>query len=127
MKAKNNLELFKNEIIYNLEHGEYKSLYDVMYVIYVREGPAKAITYKNILDWFSDVPRETLYLSEYAYKFINEYYNKLKEYKEWMVKEPLNVIICLDVLIKTGVIPLRYATMPFNEFIHIIQLKESSK
>ena len=70
MKAKNNLELFKNEIIYNLEHGEYKSLYDVMYVIYVREGPTKAITYENILDWFSDVPRETLYLSEFAYKFI---------------------------------------------------------
>ena len=127
MKAKNNLELFKNEIIYNLEHGEYRSLYDVMYVIYVRECPAKAITYKNILDWFSDVPRETLYLSEYAYKFINEYFNKLKEYKEWMVKEPLNDIICLDVLIKIGVIPLRYATIPFNEFIHIIRLKESSK
>lgn len=127
MKAKNNLELFKNEILYNLEHGEYKSLYDVMYVIYVREGPAKAITYEKILDWFSDVPRETLYLNEYAYKFINEYFNKLKEYKEWMVKEPLNDIICLDVLIKIGVIPLRYATIPFNEFIHIIRLKESSK
>lgn len=127
MKAKNNLELFKNEMIYNLNNGKCKSLYDAMVAIYVREGPAKVINYENLLDWFSDVPRETLYLSENAYKFINEYFNKLKEYKEWMVAEPLNNIICLDVLIKTGVIPSRYATIPFNEFIHIIRLKESNK
>lgn len=127
MKAKNNLELFKNEMIYNLNHGKCRSLYEAMVAIYVREVPAKVINYENLLDWFSDVPRGILYLSENAYKFINEYFNKLKEYKEWMVKEPLNNIICLDVLIKTGVIPSRYATIPFNEFIHIIRLKENKK
>lgn len=127
MKAKTNLELFKNEMIYNLNHGKYRSLYDAMVAIYVREGPAKVINYENLLDWFSDVPRETLYLSEFAYKFIKEYFNKLKEYKEWMVAETLNNIICLDALIKIGVIPSRYATMSFNEFVHIIQLKESNK
>lgn len=71
MKAKNNLELFKNEMIYNLNHGKCRSLYDAMVAIYVREGPAKVINYENLLDWFADVPRETLYLGEYAYKFIN--------------------------------------------------------
>lgn len=128
MKAKKtNLELFKNEIIHTLNHGKCQSLYDAMGAVYVRECPDKAINYENLLDWFSDVPRETLYLSEYAYKFINGYFNELKEYKEWMIKDPLNNIICLNVLIKTGVIPSRYATMPFNEFIHIIRLKENKK
>ena len=118
MKEKTNLELFKNEMIYNLNHGKCRSLYDAMVAIYVRECPAKVINYENVLDWFSDVPRETLYLSEFAYKFIKEYFNKLKGYKEWMVAEPLNDIICLDVLIKIGVIPLRYATIPLmNSYI----------
>lgn len=127
MKAKTNLELFKNEIMYEFKHHPQKDLWDILGDIYHRETNNKLCMYPEMLDWFSDVPRETLYLSEYAYKFINEYFNELKEYKEWMVKEPLNDIICLNVLIKTGVIPLRYATIPFNEFIHIIRLKESNK
>jgi hypothetical protein len=127
MKAKTNLELFKNEIMYEFKHHPQKDLWDIMSDIYHRETNKKLCIYPEMLDWYSDVPRETLYLSEYAYKFINEYFNKLKEYKEWMVAEPLNNIICLDVLIKIGVIPSRYATMPFNEFIHITRLKESNK
>ena len=127
MKAKNNLELFKSEIMYEFKHHPQKDLWDVMSDIYKRETGNKLCMYPEMLDWFSDVPSGTLYLGEYAYKFINEYFNELKEYKEWMVKEPLNDIICLNVLIKTGVIPLRYATIPFNEFIHIIRLKENKK
>lgn len=127
MKAKNNLELFKNEIMYEFKHNPQKDLWDILGDIYKRETNKKLCMYPEMLDWFSDVPRETLYLGEYAYKFINEYFNELKEYKEWMVTEPLNDIICLNVLIKTGIIPSRYATIPFNEFIHIIRLKESNK
>ena len=127
MKAKTNLELFKNEMIYNLKHGTRKSLYDAMVSIYVRECPVKVINYENLLNWFSDEPRETLYLSEFAYKFIKEYFNKLKEYKIWMVKEPLNDIICLDVLIKIGVIPSRYSQTPLDEFMQIIRLKDEKK
>lgn len=54
-------------------------------------------------------------------------FNKLKEYNERMVEEPLNNMICLDILIKIGVIPSRYATIPFNEFMYIIRLKEDKK
>lgn len=126
MKAKTNLELFKNEIMYEFKHHP-RDLWDIMSDIYLRETDEKLCLFPEMLDWFADVPRETLYLGEFAYKFIKEYFNKLKEYKEWMVKESLNDIICLDILIETGIIPSRYATMPFNEFVHIIQLKESNK
>lgn len=127
MKAKTNLGLFKNEIMYEFKHHPARSLWDVMSDIYLRETDKKLCLFPKMLDWFADAPRETLYLSEFAYKFIKEYFNKLKDYKEFMVAEPLNDIICLDVLIKTGVIPSRYATMPFNEFVHIICLKKEDK
>lgn len=125
MKAKNNLDLFRNEIIYELTKGGY--IYDVMMNIYLRESGNETRCVEHMLKWYADVPRETLYLSEFAYKFIKEYFNKLKEYNEWMVKEPLNNIICLDVLIKTGVIPSRYFQMPLDEFMKIIRLKEKKK
>lgn len=128
MKSKNNLELFKNEIIYNLEHGEYKSLYDVLYAIYVREGPAKVTTYKNILDWFADVPRETLELDEYSYHLINEYYSVLLE--EAIIdfdSKPLEWFIIFKTLIRMNIIPSRYSKMPLKEFIKIIRLKEDKK
>lgn len=128
MKAKNNLELFKNEIIYNLEHGEYRSLYDVMYVIYAREGPAKAITYKNILDWFSDVPRETLELDEYSYHLINESYSVLLE--EAIIdfnSKPIEWFTMFKTLIRMDIIPSRYSQMPLGEFMKIIRLKENKK
>lgn len=128
MKAKNNLELFKNEIIYNLEHGEYRSLYDVLYAIYVREGPAKVTTYKNILDWFSDVPRETLELDEYSYHLINEYYSVLLE--EAIIdfdSKPIEWYIIFKTLIRLNIIPSRYSQMQLGEFMKIIRLKENKK
>lgn len=131
MKAKTNLELFYNEIEWTIKHSDktaYYTLYRTLFDIYYREtGAEKTSSMFDMLKWYADVPRETLYLGEFAYKFIKEYFNKLKEYKEWMVKESLNDIICLDILIETGVIPSRYATMPFNEFVSIIRLKESNK
>lgn len=131
MKAKTNLEFFYNEIEWEIKHSDktaYYALYMALFDIYYREtGAEKTSSMFDMIKWYADVPRETLYLGEFAYKFIKEYFNKLKEYKEWMVKESLNDIICLDVLIETGVIPSRYATMPFNEFVSIIRLKETKK
>lgn len=131
MKAKSNLELFYNEIEWEIKHSDktaYYALYRTLFDIYYREtGAEKTSSMFDMIKWYADVPRETLYLGEFAYKFIKEYFNKLKEYKEWMVKESLNDIICLDILIETGIIPSRYATMPFNEFVSIIRLKESNK
>lgn len=128
MKAKTNLELFKNEIIYNLEHGKYRSLYDVMYTIYVREGPAKVTTYKNILDWFSDVPRETLELDAYSYHLINEYYSVLLEEAIIDVdSKQIEWYLIFKTLIKMNIIPSRYSQMPLGNFMKIIRLKESNK
>lgn len=127
MKAKNNLELFKNEIIYNLEHGEYRSLYDILYAIYVREGPAKVTTYKNILDWFSDVPRETLELDEYSYHLINEYYSVLLEEAIIYDSKQIEWFIIFKTLIRLNIIPSRYSQMPLGDFMKIIRLKENKK
>lgn len=126
MKAKTNLEIHMNEIIFDVITKK-RDLDIEMFTIYQRETGKDPSDIRDIVEWFSDVPRETLYLSEFAYKFIKEYFNKLTEYKVWMVKEPLNDIICLDVLIKTGVIPSRYSQMPLDEFMQIIRLKESKK
>lgn len=128
MKAKNNLELFKNEMIYNLNHGKCKSLYDAMIAIYVRECPAKVINYENLLDWFSDVPRETLELDEYSYHLINESYSVLLE--EAIIdfnSKPIEWFTMFKTLIRMDIIPSRYSQMPLKEFMKIIRLKENKK
>ena len=128
MKVKNNLELFKNEMIYNLNHGVCKSLYDAMIAIYVREGPDKVISYENLLDWFSDVPRETLELDKYSYHLINEYYSVLLE--KAIIdfnSKPIEWHIIFKTLIRMNIIPSRYSQMPLGEFMKIIRLKENKK
>ena len=128
MKAKNNLELFKNEMIYNLNHGKCKSLYDAMIAIYVRECPAKVINYENLLDWFSDVPRETLELDEYSYHLINESYSVLLEEAIIDFKsKPIEWFTMFKTLIRMDIIPSRYSQMPLKEFMKIIRLKENKK
>lgn len=120
---KTNLELHMNEIIFDVTTKK-RDLGVEMFMIYQREIGKNPGNIEDIVKWFSDVPRDTLYLSEFVYKFIKEYFTKLKEYKVWMVKEPLNDIICLDVLIKIGVIPARYSQIPLDEFMQIIRLRE---
>ena len=128
MKAKNNLELFKNEIMYEFKHHPQKDLWDVMSDIYHRETDKKLCMYPEMLDWFSDVPRETLELDEYSYNLINEYYSILSEEAIIDVdSKPIEWYTMFKTLIRMDIIPSRYSQMPLGEFMKIIRLKESNK
>ena len=128
MKAKTNLELFKNEIIYEFKHNPRKDLWDVMSDIYLRETGKKGCMYPEMLDWFSDVPRETLELDEYSYHLINESYSVLLE--EAIIdfnSKPIEWFTMFKTLIRMDIIPSRYSQMPLGEFMKIIRLKENKK
>lgn len=128
MKAKTNLELFKNEIMYEFKHHPQKDLGDVMSDIYHRETNKKLCKYPEMLDWFSDVPRETLELDEYLYNLINEYYSVLLEEVVIDVNDKsIEWYIIFKTLIKMNIIPSRYSQMPLGEFMKIIRLKENKK
>lgn len=128
MKSKNNLELFKNEIMYEFNHNPQKDLWDIMGDIYHRETNNKLCMYPEMLDWFADVPRETLELEEYSYHLINEYYSVLLEEAIIVVdKKPIEWYTMFKTLIKMNIIPSRYSQMPLGEFMKIIRLKEKKK
>lgn len=128
MKEKTNLELFKNEIIYGLEHGSNYTLYASMVDIYSRETGGKKITYNNVLDWFSDVPRETLELGGYSYNLINEYYSVLLEEAIIDVdSKPIEWYTMFKTLIRLNIIPSRYSQMSLKEFMKIIRINEDKK
>lgn len=128
MKAKNNLELFKNEIVYGLNHGTYDTLYQAMVDIYNRETGGAKVAYRYVLDWFLSVPRETLELDKYSYHLINEYYSVLLEEAIIDVdKKQIEWYTMFKTLIKMNIIPSRYAQMPLGEFMKIIRLKEENK
>lgn len=127
MKAKTNLELFKNEMIYNLEHGKCKSLYDAIVAIYVRECPAKVINYENILNWLLYAPLETLELDAYSYHLINEYYSVLLE--EAMVNvnsKSIDWFTMFRTLIRMDIIPSSYSQLSLAKFMQIIRLKKEN-
>lgn len=50
MKAKNNLELFKNKIMYKFKHHPQKRLWDIMGDIYRREKDKKMSMYPQMLN-----------------------------------------------------------------------------
>ena len=128
MKAKNNLELFKNEIMYEFKHHPQKDLWDVMGDIYLRETDQKLCLFPEMLDWFADVPRETLELDEYSYHLINEYYSVLLE--ESIIDFDSNQIewyTIFKTLIRLNIIPSGYSQMPLGKFMKIIRLKEKKK
>lgn len=128
MKEKTNLELFKNEIIYNLEHRKHDTLYSAMVNIYMRETDDCKINYRDVLDWFSDVPRETLKLGAYSYHLINEYYSVLSEEAIIDVdSKPIEWYIMFKTLIRLNIIPSRYSQMQLKDFMKIIRLKEDKK
>lgn len=128
MKVKTNLELFKNEIMYEFKHHPQKDLWDVMSDIYHRETGNKLCMYPEMLDWFSDVPRETLELDKYSYYLINEYYSVLlKEDIIVVDKNPIEWYTMFKTLIKMNIIPSRYSQMPLGNFMKIIRLKENNK
>ena len=128
MKAKNNLELFKNEIMYEFKHHPQKDLWDVMSDIYKRETGNKLCMYPEMLDWYSDVPRETLELDGYSYHLINEYYSVLLEEATVVFdKIPIEWYTMFKTLIRLSIIPSRYSQMTLGEFMKIIRLKENKK
>lgn len=122
MKAKNNLELFKNEIMYEFKHQPQKDLWDVMSDIYKRETGNKLCIYPEMLDWFSDVPRETFEVTAEMYAFLKAYASS-----EFVSDEaPLDFSVSSSILIDIGVIPKKYSKMPLKEFIKVIRLKKES-
>ena len=123
MKAKNNLELFKNEIMYEFKHNPERDLWDVMSDIYHRETGNKLCMYPEMLDWFADVPRETFEVTAEMYAFLKAYASSEFVSDE----EPLDFSVSSSILIDIGVIPKKYSKMPLKEFIKIIRLKESNK
>jgi hypothetical protein len=126
MKAKNNLDLFRNEIIYELTKGGY--IYDVMMNIYLRESGNETRCVEHMLKWYADVSRETLELDEYSYHLINEYYSVLLE--EAIIdfnSKPVEYYTMFKTLIRMDIIPSRYSQMPLGEFMKIIRLKEKKK
>jgi hypothetical protein len=126
MKTKNNLDLFRNEIIYELTKGGY--IYDIMMNIYLRESGNETRCVEHMLKWYADVPRETLKLGAYSYHLINEYYSVLSE--EAIIdadSKPIEWYTMFKTLIRLNIIPSRYSQMPLNEFMQIIRLKKENK
>lgn len=127
MKAKTNLELFKNEIGYTWV-PQNDGLYTIMNDIYKRENGELSRCVFDLLDWFSDVPRETLELDGYSYHLINEYYSVLSE-------EAINDVYSKKIvwftmfktLIRLNIIPSMYSQLQLKDFMKIIRLKEDKK
>ena len=119
MKAKNNLDLFINDIIYEMSKGAY--IYDVMMNIYLRESGNETRCTEHMLKWFADVPRETLELNEFVYDFIETYYSEVAS------TSSIDSYIGLIVLLKMNIIPKKYSSMLFSDFIKIIRKKEKKK
>lgn len=122
MKAKNNLELFKNEIMYEFKHHPERDLWDVMSDIYHRETGNKLCMYPEMLDWYADVPRETFEVTAEMYAFLKAYASSEFVSDE----EPLDFSVSSSILIDIGVIPKKYSKMQLKEFIKIIRLKKES-
>lgn len=121
MKAKNNLELFKNEIMYEFKHNPQKDLWDIMGDIYHRETGNKLCMYPEMLDWFADVPRETLELSKEIYDFIKAYND------EFMCEQySIDNYAAPYILIAIGIIPKKYATYKVGDLMKIIKVKKES-
>lgn len=132
MKAKTNLELFYNEIEWEIKHSDktaYYALYRTLFDIYYREtGAEKTSSMFDMLKWYADVPRETLELDEYTYHLINEYYSVLLE--EFIIdfnSKPIECFTIFKTLIRMNIIPSRYSKICLGEFMKIIRLKESNK
>lgn len=121
MKAKNNLELFKNEIMYEFKHHPGRDLWDVMSDIYHRETGNKLCMYPEMLDWYADVPRETLELSKEMYDFLQAYYDDFM-CEEYSIDNYVGPAILIDI----GIIPNKYASYKADDFMKIIKVKKES-
>lgn len=123
MKAKTNLELFKNEIVHGLKHGRYDTLYAAMVDIYERETGGGSINYDKVLDWFLGIPRETFEVTPEMYAFLKAYANS----EMVRADAPLDFSVSTSILIDIGVIPERYSKWSLKDFSKIITVEGSSK
>lgn len=125
MKAKTNLELFYNEIEWEIRHSDktaYYALYRTLFDIYYREtGAEKTYSMFDMLKWYADVPRETLELSKEIYDFIKAYND------EFMSEESsIDSYMATYILIDIGIIPKKYMTYKVGDFMKIIKVKKES-
>lgn len=125
MKAKTNLELFYNEIEWEIRHSDntaYYALYRTLFDIYYREtGAEKTSSMFDMLKWYADVPRETLELSKEIYDFIKAYND------EFMSEESsIDSYMATYILIDIGIIPKKYMTYKVGDFMKIIKVKKES-
>lgn len=127
MKAKTNLELHMNEIIFDVISKK-RDLDIEMYMIYHRETGKDTNKISDVVEWFADVPRETLELGGYSYHLINEYYSVLQEEAIIDVdSKPIEWYTMFKTLIRLNIIPSRYSQMQLKDFMKIIRLKEDKK
>ena len=81
-----------------------------------------------MLNWFLDVPRETLELDAYSYHLINEYYSVLLE--EAIVdvnSKSIDWFTMFKTLIRMDIIPSSYSQLSLAKFMQIIRLKKENK
>jgi hypothetical protein len=127
MKAKTNLELHMNEIIFDVITKK-KDLGIEMYTIYQLETGKNPDDIRDIVEWFANVPGETLELGSYSYHLINEYYSVLSEEAIINVDiKPIEWYTMFKTLIRLNIIPSRYSQMQLKDFMKIIRLKEDKK
>lgn len=122
MKAKTNLELHMNEIIFDVITKK-RDLDIEMYTIYRRETGKDPNKIGDVLEWFSDVPRETFEVTAEMYAFLKAYV------KDELVCDgaPLDYSVCTSVLINIGIIPKKYSKWTLKDFIKIIRVEENKK
>lgn len=120
MKAKTNLEVHMNEIIFDVITKK-RDLDIEMYTIYRRETGKDPNNISNVVKWYADVPRETLELSKEIYDF-------LKAYNDEFMCEQYSIDNYAGpcILINIGIIPKKYATYKVGDFMKIIKVKKES-
>lgn len=123
MKAKTNLELFYNEIEWEIKHSDktaYYALYRTLFDIYYREtGAGTESSMFDMLKWYADVPRETLELSKEIYDFLKAYND------EFMCEQySIDNYAATHILVDIGIIPKKYATCKVGDLMKIIKVKK---
>lgn len=125
MKEKTNLELFYNEIEWEIKHSDktaYYALYRTLFDIYYRETGAEITSSMfDMLKWYADVPRETLELSKEIYDFLKVYTDEVM-CEQYSIDNYASTRILIDI----GIIPKKYATYKIGDLMKIIKVKKES-
>lgn len=120
MKAKTNLELYMNEIIFDVITKK-RDLDIEMYTIYRRETGKDPNKIGDVIEWFANVPRETLELSKEIYDFLKAYNDKFM-----CEQHSIDNYAATSVLIDIGIIPNKYANYKVSDLFKIIKVKKES-